>query len=296
MDAQITPNPIGKEPRPKKKIFPEDVSHDGVCWVGITKYHWRQARQHVHGPMWGQEKANQKGIVFPEKNTYAYIHRVDRFKCLFWKCWLTRNAYHLINKDCLLPSFPRLSLHFWIYSLIAQKHSEALDTSYAHLKRKGRISARPSTAERSGHAQQRRAKAVTYPRDITLNPACREDTSFLGSPRNMGYFEGSTRQGRGDLTPRRANPAAGHQWLPEVLRVVLVRSCRPRPHPVALMEQIPQGFSAAAGGSVNPCAGTLGCVMVDQNLTGDHGGGRKLGWAPGPLQFTSCTGWCYATT
>lgn len=60
------------------------------------------------------------------------------------------------------------------------------------------------------------------------------------------------------------------------------------------MEQITEGLFAAPGRSVNLCAGPLGWVMVDQNLTGDHGGGRELGWAPGPLQFTACS--CSAMT
>lgn len=93
----------------------------------------------------------------------------------------------------------------------------------------------------------------------------------------------------GDLTPRGADPAAGHQRLPEVLPFLLLRGGGPRPHPVAVTEQVRQGLSAAPGGFVSLCAGAVGCVMVDQNLTGDHGGGRELGWAPGPLQFMSCT-------
>lgn len=49
------------------------------------------------------------------------------------------------------------------------------------------------------------------------------------------------------------------------------------------MEQISQGLFAAPGGSIDLCAGAAGWVMVDQNLTGDHGGGRELGWDPGSL-------------
>lgn len=91
-----------------------------------------------------------------------------------------------------------------------------------------------------------------------------------------------------DLTPRGANPAAGHQRLPEALLFFLLRGGEPRPYPVAIMEQVPQGLSAAPGGFISHCAGAVGWVMVDQNLTGDHGGGRELGWAPGSLQFASC--------
>lgn len=98
----------------------------------------------------------------------------------------------------------------------------------------------------------------------------------------------NARDGR-DLTPRGANPAAGHQRLPEVLLFLLLRAGEPRPHPVAIMEQVSQGLSAAPGGFVNLCAAAVGWVMVDQNLTGDHGGGRELGWAPGSLQFVSYT-------
>ena len=53
------------------------------------------------------------------------------------------------------------------------------------------------------------------------------------------------------------------------------------------MEQISQGLFAAPGGSIDLCAGAAGWVagwvMVDQNLTGDHGGGGELGWDPGSL-------------
>lgn len=87
----------------------------------------------------------------------------------------------------------------------------------------------------------------------------------------------------GVLTPRSANPAARHHGLPAVRRSLL-RSGRPRPHPVALMEQVTQGLLATPGGPVNLSTGAAGWVMVDQNLTGDHGGSRVLGWAPGSFK------------
>lgn len=50
------------------------------------------------------------------------------------------------------------------------------------------------------------------------------------------------------------------------------------------MEQVTQGLFATPGGPEDLCAGAVGWVMVDQDLTGDHGGSRELGWAPGSFK------------
>lgn len=127
-----------------KKICPEDISSD-LCWVRIMKYHPRQARKHCHGPIWGQKKANQNGIVVPEKKKSIASNTAPE------KCRLTGNYYHLINEKEAVPviyqAFPNISE---IYSLTVQKHSGALETSYIHLKRKDRISAWPSSSALRG--------------------------------------------------------------------------------------------------------------------------------------------------
>lgn len=98
----------------------------------------------------------------------------------------------------------------------------------------------------------------------------------------MEYLGEISARVRRDLTPRSANPAARHQRLPKVLWFLLLRGSRPRPHPVAFMEQLAQGLSAPSGGPVKLCTGAVGWVMVDQNLTGDHGRGRELARLPVP--------------
>lgn len=99
----------------------------------------------------------------------------------------------------------------------------------------------------------------------------------------MGYLGGISVGVRRDLTPGSANPAARHQRLPKVLWFLLLGSGGPRPHAVAFMEQIAQGLFATPGGPVKLCAGAVRCMMVDQNLTGDHGRGRE----PARLQVPS---------
>lgn len=133
---------------------------------------------------------------------------VHTSKSLFRKRWLTGNCYHLINKEAIAvicQAFPNISE---IYSLIAQKHLGTLEASHIHLKKKKRwdFCLAWHIWVQGCIKQMGMEKAITCPLDITLNPAYKKGTSFLGSLQKHRITLGDNCWGWEGPYPKRRKP------------------------------------------------------------------------------------------